>query len=76
VEELPLPEERDHTRARWAFLIYAFSEHGVALAEEDRFPDLVRNDSTGAALLFESFFLTSLICLGLARCPSQFVAAI
>jgi hypothetical protein len=71
---------RDRDLGALGLLIYAFSEHGAALTEQDRFADLVRNESAGAALLFDSFFLTSLISLGLARtavgCPPQFVDAI
>lgn len=71
---------RDRDLGALGLLVYAFSEYGTPLAAENRLGGLALAESTGNELLFDSFFLTSLIALGLAKtsngCPPQFVAAI
>jgi hypothetical protein len=71
---------RDRDLGALGLLVYAFSEYGIHLAEEDRLAEFALNESAGKGLLFESFFLTSLIALGLTKtsggCPPQFVSAI
>jgi hypothetical protein len=71
---------RDRELGALGLLVYAFSEHGVPLENEDGLGKLALHESSGQGLLFDSFFLTSLIALGLAKtadgCPPQFVTPI
>ncbi len=71
---------KDRDLGAIGLLVYAFSEYDIPLANKDRLGALVQQESSGRGLLFDSFFLTSLIALGLAQtadgCPPQFVTAI
>ena len=71
---------RDHELGAVGLLVYAFSEYDIPLTDGGRLGELVQQESSGHGLLFDSFFLTSLIALGLAKtaegCPPEFVTAV
>src|SRR5439155_23650231 len=55
---------RDHALGAVGLLVWAFSEYDIPLADGNRLVELVQQESSGHGLLFDSFFLTSLIALG------------
>jgi hypothetical protein len=71
---------RDRDLGALALLVYSFAEYGIPLHDDAQLATLVATETYVDGLLFESYFLTSLIALGLSKtadgCPAHFVAAI
>lgn len=71
---------RDRDLGALGVIVYAFAEYEIPLANERRLEEIALQESDGHSLIFDSFFLTSLIALGMAKtadgCPPQFIAAI
>jgi hypothetical protein len=71
---------RDRDLGAVGLLFYAFAEYDIPLQGESRLGQLAMEHSTRHGLLFDSFFLTSLIALGLSRtrngCPPELAKSI